>query len=53
MTSHMCFGCAKLVANSRIVRVIVQPDAPATHRDPNRSYDFLRDLGIGVHIVIR
>jgi deoxycytidylate deaminase len=53
VTSHVCFGCAKLIANSGIMRVVVQPDAPAPYRDPNRSYDFLRDLGIGVKIVIR
>lgn len=50
VTSHVCYGCAKLIANSGIVRVVVKSDGPQAHRNPMRSYDFLKQCG--VHPVI-
>lgn len=49
VTTDVCYGCAKLVANSGITRVVVADDGGDTmHRNPSRSYEFLRDCGIEV-----
>lgn len=50
ITSHPCWGCAKLIANSGLVRVVVEPDAAHTHRDPMASYRFLMECGLDVHV---
>lgn len=46
VTSHVCFTCAKLIANSGLKRLVVDPDKPARHRQPQRSYEFLKRMGI-------
>lgn len=51
VTGHVCFGCAKLIANSGISYVDVLPDGDRAYRDPGRSYDLLRDCGVRVRIV--
>lgn len=50
VTSHVCFGCAKLVANSGLSTVAVPADTTleAAHRKPERSYEFLESCGIEV-----
>jgi dCMP deaminase len=48
VTSHICWGCAKLIANSGLSRVVVDGDSPAAHRDPIASYRFLQECGIQV-----
>lgn len=49
ITSAVCFGCAKLVANSGLARLVVSLRRPvAPHRNSDRSYEFLRDSGVRV-----
>lgn len=50
ITSHVCFGCAKLIANSGVSSVYVETDREDTHRDPRASYMFLQDCGIVVTV---
>lgn len=50
VTSHPCWGCAKLIANSGLRRVVVQPDAMHLHRDPMASYRFLLECGLDVTV---
>jgi len=50
VTSHVCFGCAKLIANSGLARLVVAPDDEAAWRRPDRSYDLLRQCGLEVDI---
>jgi dCMP deaminase len=52
VTSGVCFGCAKLIANSGLVRVVVPvQDGPAfAHRNSDRSYDFLKTSGVRVYV---
>lgn len=42
VTSHVCMGCAKLIANSGLTYVIVR-SADREHRSPEATYQFLRD----------
>jgi dCMP deaminase len=52
VTGHVCPGCTKLIANSGLARVVVQPDArPRVYRESEESYRFIRSMGIGVEIV--
>ena len=46
VTSHVCFYCAKMIANSGIVRVVVKPDGLRAYRNPMKSYDFLKQCGV-------
>lgn len=50
VTSHVCFGCAKLIANSGITRVVVSTDEAHTHRNPAASYKFLQECGLEVDL---
>lgn len=50
ITSHVCWGCAKLIANSGLSRVVVDTAEDHTHRDPLASYQFLQDCGLQVHL---
>lgn len=50
VTSHVCFGCAKLIANSGLVRVVVDTDKADAHRNPIASYQFLLQCGIQVQL---
>lgn len=50
VNSHVCFSCAKLVANSGLTRVVVAPHEPATHRLPFLSYQFLEACGLTVEV---
>jgi dCMP deaminase len=50
VTSHMCMGCAKLVANSGLETVVVSPSAEFTHRNADASYSFLESCGLTVII---
>jgi dCMP deaminase len=45
-----CFNCAKLIANSGLARVVVKVDTTSDHRQPAKTYRFLRSLGIAVEI---
>lgn len=50
MTGHVCYPCAKLIANSGIERVVVRTNEDAVHRDPLRSYRFLSHCGLSVDV---
>lgn len=50
VTSHVCFGCAKLIANSGLKRVVVSTDRADAHRNPLASYQFLIQCGIQVQL---
>lgn len=50
-TSDVCFGCAKLIANSGVVRVVVARTTVAEHRNPGTSYEFLRESGLEVIVL--
>lgn len=47
-TAHFCWGCAKLIANSGLARVVNSDTTPAAHRDPMASYRFLIECGLEV-----
>jgi dCMP deaminase len=51
VTSHVCGGCAKLVANSGLKRVVVRPSASADHRRSNDWYTFLRHCRVLVSVM--
>jgi dCMP deaminase len=50
VNSHVCWGCAKLVANSGLSRVVVRCDVAANHRNPLASYNFLTECGLEVQL---
>ena len=50
VTSHLCFGCAKLIANSGIQGVVIETDRTDMHRNPHASYAFLLDCGLNVTV---
>lgn len=50
VTSHICWGCAKLIANSGLSRVVVRTDRADQHRNPLASYQFLVDCGLGIDL---
>lgn len=51
VTSHVCYGCAKLIANSGLARVVCSSaDAAHSYRNPLASYQFLAQCGIVVEL---
>lgn len=50
VTSHVCLGCAKLVANSGLARVVVATDTETPWREPARSYEYLTRTGLTVTV---
>lgn len=46
-TGHVCFNCAKAIANSGLATLYVESQ-DAGHRTPARSYEFLEECGITV-----
>jgi len=50
VNSHVCWGCAKLIANSGLRRVVVRCDEAAGHRNPMASYNFLLECGLEVQL---
>lgn len=54
VTSHVCFNCAKLIANSGLttlhVSAVALPESRVQHRDPRKSYDFLERCGVTVYV---
>lgn len=50
VTSHVCFGCAKLIANSGLSRVVVDTDKADAHRNPLASYQFLIQCGLRIQL---
>lgn len=48
VTSHVCFGCAKLIANSGVAHAVVHATDSSPHRNPAASYELLRSCGIAV-----
>lgn len=52
VTSNICYSCAKLIANSGLRRVVVQPgDVLTLHRNSDASYEHLRACGLTVDVV--
>ena len=49
-TAHVCHGCAKLIANSGVTRVVVKADTPAEWRRSPDAYRLLNSIGITVEI---
>jgi dCMP deaminase len=50
VTSHVCYGCAKLIANSGLRQVHVLASAAHAHRRSDQAYVFLRECGLDVHV---
>ena len=48
ITGHVCWTCAKAIANSGLKRVVVRDDQAASHRTPERSYELLERSRIEV-----
>jgi dCMP deaminase len=51
VTSHVCFACAKLVANSGLRRVVVRAELEHAHRNSEESYALLFSCGLDVLVV--
>lgn len=51
VTSDICWNCAKLVANSGLLRVVIDGVRPAVHRNPARSREFMVSCGLAVTVV--
>jgi dCMP deaminase len=52
ITSGVCFGCAKLIANSGLEHVIVpRTSYEHGHRDTEKSYRFLESVGVTVVVI--
>jgi dCMP deaminase len=52
VTGHVCAECTKLISNSGLSRVVVQPDdVDRSYRDYDDSYRFMRSMGIGVEVL--
>ena len=50
-TSHVCMGCAKLIANSGVVAVYVDSSiTDPVWRSPKQVYEFLEKCGIDVYV---
>lgn len=49
VTSTICFTCARLVANSGLVRAVMRVSVADAHRQPERTVTFLRHSGIEVN----
>jgi dCMP deaminase len=51
VNSHVCFSCAKLIANSGLRRAVVAPSQESMHRTPSTGYALLNNCGLDVHII--
>lgn len=51
ITGDVCADCAKLIANSGLVRVVVVHEEGRDYRNSDEQYRFLRSLAIGVEVV--
>ncbi len=49
VTSHICIGCAKLIANSGLATVHVQTELTSVHRNSEASYAFMFSCGLTVY----
>ena len=50
VTSHICIGCAKLIANSGLHYVRVGASIAHDHRRSVESYEFMRKCGLEVYV---
>jgi dCMP deaminase len=50
VTSHICFPCAKLIANSGLIRVVVDSVKTHEHRNSEASYEFLTKCRLHVFV---
>lgn len=51
VTSHICFTCAKSIANSGLTLAVVWPTAEHAHRNADASYEFLERCGVAVEVL--
>jgi dCMP deaminase len=51
VTSAICFTCAKQVANSGVMRVVMRISPEDRHRKPEQSIKFLEAAGIEVRVI--
>jgi deoxycytidylate deaminase len=52
VTSDVCHACAKLVANSGLIRVVVDQRVPREYRNSSESYEFLKTCGLEVVLIV-
>lgn len=51
VTSHICIGCAKLIANSGVAFVYVATDqAVRDYRNADKSYEFMSCCGLTINV---
>lgn len=50
VTSHICMGCAKLIANSGLRYVVIDSPDEHEHRRSDASYSFLHTSGL--HVIV-
>lgn len=50
VTSHVCYSCAKLIANSGLHRVYVETQRADAHRASAQSYNFLTQCKLSVTV---
>ena len=50
VTSDVCWNCAKLIANSGLLRVVIHTGTHL-HREPRKSYEFMVECGLAVVVV--
>lgn len=50
VTSHVCMGCAKLIANSGLHKVWVVTEEEHAHRNSFASYEFMIRCGLKVYV---
>jgi deoxycytidylate deaminase len=52
VTSTVCWSCAKVIANSGIRNVVMvgDPEHNYSHRNIDRTIEFLKSCGIGVEV---
>lgn len=50
VTSGICIGCGKLIANSGLTRAVVRASVQPAHRNSDATYQLLRDCGMEVEL---
>lgn len=50
VTSGICFGCAKLIANSGLTHVTVRPSMDTPYRNCDKSYELIMNCGLQLRV---
>jgi dCMP deaminase len=53
VTSVCCWNCGKAIANSGIAKVVMINDKRDSHRDPEKTIEFMRSCGLTVTAYVR